>query len=232
MDNSTLNYELLFENLTPLFQEKKWELFKRVISNRTRYLTIVLEDIYQRQNASAVLRTAECYGIQDIHIIENENECEISPKVALGASKWMNLHYYNNQENNTLTAIKKLKKQGYRVVATSPHETSKSIQELDVISGKIALVFGNEVEGISDCVKENADEFVNIPMTGFTESFNVSVSAAICIHELVEKLKSENIDFKLSSEEQNVILLDWMTKTIAKGEKVVPEVMKMIELTK
>lgn len=230
MNNPSLNYDLLFEKLIPLFQEKKWELFQKVISNRTRHLTIVLEDIYQRQNASAVLRTAECYGIQDIHIIENENECEISPKVALGASKWMNLHYYNQKENNTVDAIKKLKKQGYRVVATSPHETAKTIQELDVTKGKIALFFGNEIEGISDSVKKHADEFVNIPMIGFTESFNVSVSAAICIHELIEKLKRENIDYKLSSEEQNVILLDWMTKTIAKGEKVVPEIIKMLDI--
>ncbi len=210
----------LIEYLSSVITEKRFEQIQQVLQNRTRYLTVVLEDIYQPQNASAVLRTCDCFGIQDVHIIENINEYNINPDVVQGASKWLSLKYYNERDENTLAAIKKLKADGYRIVATTPHSDNVNLEEFDICAGKTALIFGTEVSGISDTVAEHADEFLKIPMFGFTESYNISVSAAIILHHLVFKLKESDINCYLSQEESEEILLNWLRITVKKSELV------------
>ena len=201
-------------------QEDRIELFNRILDERTRYVTVVLEDIYQPQNASAVIRSCDCFGIQDAHIIENENEYQINPLVVHGASNWIEFIKYNQKKNNTLDCINKLKAQGYRIVATSPHANETNLTNLDITKGKIALVFGSEGPGISDIVKENADEFVKIPMYGFTESFNISVSAAICLSSISTKLRKSDINYHLSKEERDVLITKWMRQTVLDGDKM------------
>ncbi len=208
----------LIEYLSGFITGNRLGQLKRVLEHRTRYLTVVLEDIYQSQNASAVLRTCDCFGIQDVHIIENRNEYKINPDVALGASKWLSLNYYNEKENNTLDAINKLKKEGYRIVATTPHTNDVDLEDFDLNKGKSALVFGTELTGVSEIVLDNADEFMKIPMYGFTESFNISVSAAITLHYLVHELKKSSIPWQLSEEETDEIMLGWLRKSIKKSE--------------
>ena len=201
-------------------QEDRVELFNRILDERTRYVTIVLEDIYQAQNASAVIRSCDCFGIQDAHIIENENEYQINPLVVHGASNWIEFIKYNQKKNNTLDCINKLKAQGYRIVATSPHANETDLPNLDITKGKIALVFGSEGPGISDIVKENADEFVKIPMYGFTESFNISVSAAICLSSISNELRKSDVNYHLSQEERDVLITKWMRQTVLDGDKM------------
>lgn len=190
-----------------------------VIRWRTRHITLVLEDLYQPHNASAVLRSCDCFGIQDVHIIENRNKYTINPDVALGASKWLNLIKYNHDENNTREALCSLKEKGYRIVATTPHTNDVDIQELPV-EKPLALVFGTELEGISEAVREMADEYVRIPMFGFTESFNISVSAAICLSHLVGKLHISKVNWALSDAEQDAVLLEWYRNSIYKAELI------------
>lgn len=194
--------------------ESRFELFEKNIRERTRYLTVVLEDIYQPHNASAVLRTCDCFGIQDVHIIENQNKYTVNPDVALGASKWLSLKKYNQLENNTYDTIKKLKAQDYRIVATSPHAKDVSPDTINMEQGKIALMFGSELPGLSRIALDNADEFLKIPMYGFTESFNISVSAAIILNRLTERLRKSDIAYRLSQPEQEEILLDWLKKNV------------------
>ena len=201
-------------------QEDRVELFNRILDERTRYVTVVLEDIYQAQNASAVIRSCDCFGIQDAHIIENENEYQINPLVVHGASNWIEFIKYNQKKNNTLDCINKLKAQGYRIVATSPHANETDLPNLDITKGKIALVFGSEGPGISDIVKENADEFVKIPMYGFTESFNISVSAAICLSSISNELRKSDVNYHLSQEERDVLITKWMRQTVLDGDKM------------
>ena len=210
----------LIEYLSSVITEKRFLQIQDVLHNRTRYLTVVLEDIFQSQNASAVLRTCDCFGIQDVHIIENKNEYNINPDVVQGASKWLSLNYYNERENNTLEVIKKLKADGYRIVATTPHTNDVNLEEFDISAGKTALIFGTELTGISETVTENADEFLKIPMNGFTESFNISVSAAIILHHLVYKLNESDVDWKLSPEETEDMLLNWLRITVKKSQLV------------
>ena len=217
-----MNYEeSLLQHLKKFATEKRIKTLENVLNNRTRYLTVVLEDIYQPQNASAVLRTADGLGIQDVHIIENNHEYEINPLVEKGASAWLTLHRYDNEDNNSLKAIKKLKADGYRIVATTPHADDVNLEDFDLSKGKTAIVFGTEVTGISDIMRAEADEFLKIPMYGFTESFNISVSAAITMHHLRLKLEQEKIDWRLKKKDSNEILLNWLKLTIKAADNLI-----------
>jgi tRNA (guanosine-2'-O-)-methyltransferase len=179
----------------------------------------VLEDVFQPQNASAVVRTVDCFGLQDIHVIENRNKFTIDREVAMGASKWLDVKKYAEKENNSLNAVRQLREQGYRIVATTPHEGDTDLENFDLKKGKAALIFGTELTGITDIIKNEADEFLKIPMYGFTESFNISVSAAIILHHLTLKLRqSEEIDWKLTDDEKAEIKLSWMRRTLKRSE--------------
>ncbi|PID89326.1 MAG: rRNA methyltransferase [Bacteroidia bacterium] len=155
-----------------------------------------------------------------MHIIENANEYQINPDVVLGSSKWLSISNYNEQENNTLTALQKLKSEGYRIVATSPHAPEDSFERFDITQQKTALVFGTELTGISEVVKENADEFLKIPMYGFTESFNISVSAALLLQQLTMQLRKSKLNWQLSDSEKEQLMIDWLLKTIKHSDRV------------
>lgn len=193
---------------------RRYELFRKVAGMRTRYITVVLEDIYQSHNASAVLRTCDCLGIQDVHVIEEKNRFSTNPDVELGSAQWLAIHRYRNPENNALEAINHLRNQGYRIVATTPHSNDKSLIDFDLNPGKIALFFGTEMKGLSDQVIKNADEYLRIPMTGFTESFNISVSVAIVLFELTRKLRDSDINWHMSPEETDELILNWLRNSV------------------
>ncbi len=216
----------LIEYLEEFVTEGRNELFDRVLKNRTRYVTVALENIFQPQNASAVLRTSDCFGVQDVHIIENSNEYRINPDVALGSSKWINMLRYNREAENTQEAINTLKRNGYRIVATTPHTNDVDLEDFDIHAGKFALFFGTEQDGLSSGVLDAADEYLKIPMYGFTESFNISVSAAIILNRLTEKLRSSDISWELSDEEKLEIRLDWLRQTIKKVDGIEAEYYK------
>lgn len=203
--------------LSNLISENRIEKFDEVLNYRTKHISVVLEDIYQPHNASAVLRSCDIFGIQNIHVIENRNTYTINPDVALGSAKWLSLHKYKKNDNNTLTCLNNLKEEGYKIVATSPYEKYPTLDELS-ITQPLALVFGTELTGISDTVINNADEFVRIPMYGFTESFNISVCAALCLHTLVNKLHKSDINWKISEDEKDEIVLQWLKTSIKKSD--------------
>lgn len=200
--------------LEEFITDQRKELLYKIIASRTRYLTVVLEDIYQPQNASAVLRTCDCFGIQDVHVIENQNEYTLNPDVTLGSDKWLNLNMYNSGSNNTVSTLNGLKEKGYRIVATTPHTNDVALEDFDLNKGKTALLFGTEVRGLSKEAMDNADEFLKIPMHGFTESFNISVSAAIILHQLSNKLRNSNIEWGLTDEEKTSVLFQWLKNTL------------------
>lgn len=186
---------------------------KSVLAQRTRHITLVLEDIYQPHNASAVLRSCECFGIQDVHIIENRYQYEVNPDIVLGASKWLDLRQYNKADENTVSCLQNLKKKGYLLVATSPHEEDFTPANLP-LEKPVALLFGTEQEGLSPQALEMADAFLSIPMAGFTESFNISVSAAICLYEISSRLRKSQFEWRLTESEKNELLHEWLKKSI------------------
>ena len=218
--------EALIDHFLKCITDERKALFEELIQKRTKYLTVVLENIYQPLNASAVLRSCDCFGIQDVHVIENYNEFKPDREVAMGASNWLSVNRYDKNENNTLDCIQSLKNKGYRIVATSPHNSQTDLINFDLSKGKTALFFGTEVEGLSDVVLENADEHLHIPMYGFTESFNLSVSAAICLYEMRMKMEKENIKWHMTEDEKNQVLLDWLRYSIDRSEIVEEDFLK------
>ncbi len=217
--------KLLLDYLESFISDNKSSLFNTIIQNRTRHITVALEDIYQSQNASAVLRTCDCFGVQDVHIIENRNTYSVNEDVALGSSKWLNLVKYNEGENNTLHCYEALRAEGYKIIATTPHTDDTLLDDMP-IDGKIALVFGTEMEGLSEIAIENADGHLKIPMFGFTESFNISVSAAIILHHLTDKLRKSDIDWKLKDDEILNTRLAWVRSVLKHPEMYEQEFIK------
>jgi len=217
VDQYTLD---LIDHLSACVTESRFSLFKKVLSERTRYITVLLEDIFQSQNASAVLRTCDCTGIQDVHIVEQRNEYEINRDVALGANQWLSLHYHNQGKDNIYDAVKTLKEQGYRIVATSPHTEGTTPESFDLKEGKVALMFGTELNGLTEQALGLADEYIQIPMVGFTESFNISVSAAITLYTLRKRLELSGIDWLLGEDEQSTLLLNWLRNSIKMSRKI------------
>ncbi len=189
-----------------------------VLQNRTRYISVALENIFQPHNASAVLRSCDAFGIQDVHIIENSNKFSSNPAVDMGTSQWLTLQRYRNNENNSVQAIESLKSQGYRVVATSPHSDDIHLDEFDLSKGKAAFLFGTELDGLTPEALAAADEYVKIPMYGFVESFNISVCAALSLHHLVLNLHTSKLNWQLSEHEQMIILHKWLKNSIKKPE--------------
>ena len=212
------------EVLQKFVTRERFEKFQEIIKYRTRYATVVLEDIYQPHNASAVLRSCELFGVQDVHIIENRNQYTVNQEVAVGSSKWLDLIRYNSDANNTLQAINSLRASGYRIVATTPHRDDVELKDFDISAGKFALFFGSEMPGISDIVMGNADEFLRINMYGFTESFNISVSVAIVLHELIERLHSSDIAWQLTENERNEVLLTWLKRSVRNADKILEKI--------
>ncbi len=198
--------------------EQRFEKMMHVLSLRTEYITVVLEDIYQPHNASAVLRSCDAFGIQDVHIIENRNKYRINPGVALGSSQWLTLHRYDRDESNTMEAMESLKEKGYRIIATTPYSTNVSLEKFNLEEGKTALLFGTEMYGLSETALSHADVYMQIPMYGFVESFNISVSCAISIHHLTYRLRNSSIKWQIDEDRRIDILLDWFRRSIKRSE--------------
>ena len=213
-------YKRLFGLLTP----SKQILVERNAAQRTRHVAIAVENLYQSHNTSAVVRTADCFGIQDMYVIA-KSSYKLNGDVAMGASKWITAHHYTNE--NTEGCIKDIKKRGYKVVATSPH-AEKSIFDLD-IEEPLCLLLGSEGPGLSKEAMDLADEHIMIPMYGFTESFNISVSAALCLQALRQKLEQANFPWKLSEEEQLDIKIEWCRRILDRGDVVYEELKTRIE---
>ena len=196
-------------------------LFDKVLQDRTRHFTVVLEDLYQKHNTSAVVRSCDIFGIQDMHIIEKKYNSQMSRHVAKGAQKWLDFHQYNSFDvDNTGTCIESLREQGYQIIATTPHNESCFLPDFD-ITKKSAFVFGVEKAGVSDRMMEEADGFLKIPMHGFTESLNISVAAAVILNNVTGRMRnSEDLDWKLSEEEQVEKKIEWMEKSIKSIDQI------------
>jgi tRNA (guanosine-2'-O-)-methyltransferase len=210
----------LIRHLGAFMSPQRLSRFDKVISERTAHLRIVLENMYQAHNASAILRSCESFGVQHVHFIENNNRMRISDDVAMGSSNWLSIHRHKSSQNNTSETIAGLRDLGYRIVATSPHKNEIAISELNV-DNKLALFFGTEIDGISNELIAEADEFVSLPMYGFTESFNVSVCAALCMYELCGRMRKNVPLYNLEEEEKEDIYLAWLKTSVEHSEEII-----------
>lgn len=203
MDEQLLSY--LEEFITP---ERKAK-FLKILEKRTNLITVAIEDVYQMHNTSAVVRSCDIFGIQKVHLIESRYGKKLDSEIAMGAQKWVDVHRYNN----TTDCLEHLKNQGYQIIATTPHNDSCLLDEFK-LTGKTALFFGTERNGLSEEVMKKADGYLKIPMVGFTESLNISVSAAIILQRLTNDLRISELPWKLTELEKKEKLLDWTKKSI------------------
>ncbi|RCT54752.1 RNA methyltransferase [Winogradskyella sp. KYW1333] len=206
----------LLKYLESYLTEHRRERFTSVLKQRTKYFTVATEDVYQLHNTSAVIRSCDVFGIQEVNIIEEVNTKRIDREIAMGAQKWVDLNRYNTVNQ----CIKDLKTNGYQIVATTPHAEDCDLIDFD-ISKKSCFFFGRETEGLSQQVLDEADCFLKIPMFGFTESLNISVSAAIILQHVTSKLRNSDIPWQLKEEERIAKRFDWIEKTIKNYDAIV-----------
>ena len=199
--------------LTPLITECRLSRFEKVLSNRTRHITMVLEDVYQSRNTSAVMRSADGMGIQDIHMVESYNVWSKNQSVSKGASRWLTLHRYLKSEDPHTACIAKLRESGYRIVATSPHEGGHTPDTLP-LDMPVAIVMGTEFQGVSDKMKAEVDDYVEIPMYGFSESFNISVASAVVMNRVCARLREEGNTPGLCEDEKQYLRLQWIYRSV------------------
>jgi len=201
--------EQLLTYLEDFISEERKDRFIEILENRTKYITVAIEDVYQMHNTSAVIRSCEVFGIQEAHVIEDRNKKVLDKNIALGAEKWVDVFSYEKSSD----CIEKLRNDGYKIIATTPHKDDCLLPDFK-IDDKIALFFGTEKDGLSKAVLDEADGFLKIGMQGFTESLNISVSAAIILQDLSTKLKKTDLNWGLTEEEKLDKRLDWTKKTI------------------
>ncbi|MDB0615540.1 RNA methyltransferase [Tenacibaculum dicentrarchi] len=212
--------EGLLAYLEGFITDKRKETFNRVLNERTRHFAVVLEDIYQPHNASAVVRSCDVFGVQDVYAIENRFTNKVSRHVAKGSQKWLNINRYKEDGDNTKACLQDLRAKGYQIIGTTPHTDSCVLSDFDVTK-KSAFVFGAEKDGISDYIKQEADGFLKIPMVGFTESLNISVAAAITLNDVTARLRKTDLNWQLSKEEQRVLYFEWIKNTIKNPDKLI-----------
>lgn len=201
-----LDYLNFLENI---LTESRKNKFLKVLENRTKHFTVVVEDIFQMHNASAVMRSCEVFGIQELNVIEQRYGKSIDKEIAMGAQKWVDIIAFDS----ITSCIDSVKSKGYQIIATTPHENDCLLEDFD-ISKPSALFFGTERDGLSEEILQKADGFLKIPMVGFTESLNISVSASIIIQNLTNRLQNSSIDWRLSEDEILAKRLEWARKSI------------------
>lgn len=209
----------IISTLQPFVSEHRQALIERISRERTRHITLAFEDIDKPHNISAVLRTAECLGIQDLHFIKNKNEYRVNPDITKGAAKWLTFHHHNGSASgveNIEHGLKYLRDNGYQVFATAVEDNAQSIYEIPT-DKKTVIVFGTEGTGISDETKARVDGLVTIPMKGFTESFNLSVSAAIILTVLLSQKKES---WFVSGEEREALIAEWYRRSVREADKI------------
>ncbi len=210
----------LTAHLGSFVTDHKRDLIEHALAERTDHLALALEDIYQPHNASACLRTCECFGVQNIHIIEGRNRYEVNPDVVMGSVKWLTLHRYREPDrDNTAVCISRLRELGYQVIATSPRADGYTPDDLP-LDRPAAILFGTEEMGLSTGALADADLSLRIPMYGFTESLNISVSVAVALSHLMRRLRASDVSWRLSEERREALRLAWYRKVVSRSAAI------------
>lgn len=206
----------LLTYLESYLTEERKQRFLDVLQQRTRHITIAVEDVYQLHNTSAILRSCDAFGVQDIHVVESRFGKRLDKNIAMGAEQWVDVYRYKDVAD----CISKLREDGYQIIATTPHNDSTLLPDFSPLE-KSAIFFGTERKGLSKEVMEQADGFLKIPMVGFSESLNVSVSAAIIIQQLAQKVRNSQVEWQLSDIEMLEKRLDWTKKSIKNVDGII-----------
>lgn len=209
-------YSARVEYLAEFMREERFKVLTDALAMRTDYMTVLTENMFHAQNASAIVRHCEAFGVQRINTVETRCKFDPTLNIVRGTDKWIDIC----RHASTADAIATLKSEGYRIVATTPHKEDSTPETFDVTKGRFALVFGTEHAGISDEVRDAADEFLRIPMCGMVESLNVSASAAIVIYILSQRMRHEVGDWQIGGLRREEILYRWMCESVKDSEAI------------
>ncbi len=204
-----------FEYLKQFLTEERLSKIEHFSPESSDFVLPVLEDVYQFRNAAAIVRSVEACGFHKVVALQEENNFEPNLRVTKGADTWVEVE----KLSRNIASLQEIKNRGYKIVAVSLENNAKMLPEYEVTE-PMALVFGTEMEGVSQEILDFADETLAIPMYGFTRSFNVSVAASICMYELKQKLMKSGIDYKLSEEKRLKMKIRWAVNSIRSGEEI------------
>ena len=206
----------LLTYLEEFVSEERKQRFVEILANRTKYITVAIEDVFQLHNTSAILRSCDAFGIQELHVVEDRFGKRLDKNIAMGAEQWVDVKGYQT----TSQCIDTLKQKGYRIIATTPHHEAQLLSDFTPET-PTALFFGTEKEGLSEEVMQKADGFLKIPMVGFSESLNVSVSAAIILEAVIQRIRNSDVPWQLSEKEHLEKRFDWTKKSIKNVEGII-----------
>ena len=192
------------EAYLPRITEHRRDLFVKVVQNRTRHFCMVLEDLFDPHNISAVIRTAEVFGLEDVHVIEEVNPYKVNKSILKGSIKWMNIYLHKKR----MACMEHLRKKGYRIAVASTN-TNNSVLDLD-LSQPTAFYLGSEFTGNHPDTLAAADCEFKLPQYGITESMNVSVAGGVLMCYLDHFMQQKGRqNFTLSPKERDELLLEW-----------------------
>lgn len=204
-----VHYQTILDKVGPLLTPERKEKIQKIVSQRNFDTAVVLEGIYDRGNISAVMRSAEGLGFGNFHVIETQEKFKEANRVTQGADKWVEVTKWKTAQ----PCIESLKAQGYKICVTHLDAKAKPLHEVD-FTGKVALVLGNERDGASPEMIAAADETVIIPMTGFVQSFNISVAGALSLyHVYQDRLKKYGTNASLTDEQQSILAAHYYMRT-------------------
>lgn len=190
-----------------------------VVAGRTRTFTLVLEELGDPHNVAAILRSCEAFGVQDVHIVEHARHgFRINPKISQGCDKWLDLHFHKS----VAACFAALKADGFTVCVSDIAPGTEPLHALP-LEGKLALVLGNEQDGVSLEACRLADRRFMIPMLGFSQSFNVSVTAAICLALMRERRREKGAAGALPAEEMESLRRRFYELAVKQGDRIYPE---------
>ncbi len=222
MEDLAKTYEYLKQFLT----EERLKKIEHFAPESSDFVLPVLEDVYQFRNAAAIVRSVEACGFHKVVALQEENNFEPNLKVTKGADTWVEVE----KLPRNMESFQKIKDKGYKIVVVSLENDAKILPDYE-ITEPIALVFGTEMEGVSQEILDFADETLAIPMYGFTRSFNVSVAASLCMYELKQKLMKSDIDYKLNDEKLLRMKIRWTVNSIRSGEQIYNKYLRDNDLT-
>lgn len=207
----------LFAQLDDLITPQRRQRMQDVLAARTAHLAVVFEDVYHPHNASAVLRTSECLGLQDVHVVENVKLFRPCRDIARGSARWLTITRWqtggvaaaDTNGGGIDACLAHLRACGYAIAATSPAADAVPLAEVP-LDRPLAVCFGTEETGLSPAAFAAADVRVTIPTPGFTRSLNVSVTAALVLYQLATRLRASHLPWGLPPERQDDLRLLWL----------------------
>jgi tRNA (guanosine-2'-O-)-methyltransferase len=211
--------QAFYAKISMELSDHKRQLFERKIQHRTRHFSLALEDMMKTQNASALMRTADAFGVQRVDIYDKNERFNVSSGISKGVEKWLDTSFFNTyNEGGVAEWAELLKSSGRKLYVTALNASAKPLHDIDATI-PATICFGNEQEGASEELLKHADEVIYIPMKGFVESFNVSVSCGIVLHHLTHKMEEAGIARGLSQEDEITTKIDWALRTIPNPQR-------------